>query len=195
MAMLFITHDLGIVRRLADRVCVMTARRDRRSGHGTPKFSELAAAQLHHICSRPSRGRSARQPMREDAPVIVRTDEPARLVSDQAAVSSPDRRPHQGGRWRERRSAQGTDARRRRQIRLRQDDARPRDPARFINLKDQFSISAPISTGLDSAEMRPLRQGHADRLPGSLRLALRRALSVGRNRRGRPVRPEQGHVL
>ena len=33
MAMLFITHDLGIVRKVADRVCVMLEGRDRRARH------------------------------------------------------------------------------------------------------------------------------------------------------------------
>ena len=34
MSMLFITHDLGIVRRIADVVCVMNSRQDRRAGAG-----------------------------------------------------------------------------------------------------------------------------------------------------------------
>ena len=41
MALLLITHDLTIVRKMADQVCIMTARRDRRS---RPDRRDLRAA-------------------------------------------------------------------------------------------------------------------------------------------------------
>ena len=46
MALLFITHDLGIVRKMADRVCVMTQGRDRRAGPGR-RGVRPSAAPLH----------------------------------------------------------------------------------------------------------------------------------------------------
>jgi microcin C transport system ATP-binding protein len=46
MAMLFITHDLGIVRKFADRVCVMTARRDRGNRQDRADVFK-SAARLH----------------------------------------------------------------------------------------------------------------------------------------------------
>ena len=46
MALLFITHDLGIVRKMADRVCVMTQGAHRRAGPGR-RGLRPSAASLH----------------------------------------------------------------------------------------------------------------------------------------------------
>ena len=55
MAMLFITHDLGIVRRMAERVCVMTARPDRRAGADRRPSSSNPQHAYTRISSPPSR--------------------------------------------------------------------------------------------------------------------------------------------
>jgi microcin C transport system ATP-binding protein len=56
MAMLFITHDLGIVRRIADRVCVMRrARSSSRAGRRRCSSTNPAARLHPACCSRPSR--------------------------------------------------------------------------------------------------------------------------------------------
>ena len=55
MAMLFITHDLNIVRRIADRVCVMQQGEIVEAGD-TASLFDSAAASLHaHAASPPSR--------------------------------------------------------------------------------------------------------------------------------------------
>ncbi len=97
MAMLFITHDLGIVRKIADRVCVMTngkivepARSSRSSPiRSTPTPSTLLAAE-------PKRT----PPLQPDAPrrrSMTRASV-KRLVSDQARLHAPHGRPREGGR-------------------------------------------------------------------------------------------------
>ena len=65
MSMLFITHDLGIVRKLADRVCVMKPARSSSTGRSSacsPRPSILIRAR----CWRPSRSpiRRRRSPRR-----------------------------------------------------------------------------------------------------------------------------------
>ena len=54
MSMLFITHDLGIVRRIADVVCVMNARQDRRAGAGRAGLHRAEAP----LYARAARGRA-----------------------------------------------------------------------------------------------------------------------------------------
>ena len=62
MAMLLITHDLGIVRKMAERVCVMQRRRDRR-GRRDRGDLHRAAARLHEAAARRrAEGRIRRPP-------------------------------------------------------------------------------------------------------------------------------------
>ena len=82
MGMLFITHNLGIVRRIADRVAVMQAGEIVETGPTARIFADPAAP-LHpeaprRRAHRPPRPRPRRRPHRR------RDREPPRLVPDQA---------------------------------------------------------------------------------------------------------------
>ena len=73
MAMLFITHDLGLVRRIADDVCVMQHGRIVEAG----PVQSLFAAPKHHytqalLAAEPS---GAANPARADAPIILSTEQ------------------------------------------------------------------------------------------------------------------------
>ena len=54
MAMLFITHDLGIVRKIADRVCVMKEGKIVEQGRSS-RCSPRRSIPIRARCSRPSR--------------------------------------------------------------------------------------------------------------------------------------------
>jgi microcin C transport system ATP-binding protein len=54
MAMLFITHDLGIVRKFADRVCVMTDGKIVETGVGRRDLRQSAAPYTQACCSPPN---------------------------------------------------------------------------------------------------------------------------------------------
>ena len=56
MAMLFITHDLGIVRRIADRVCVMTNGEIVETGPVAPLFADPQHAYTRHLLAAEPRG-------------------------------------------------------------------------------------------------------------------------------------------
>ncbi len=127
MAMLFITHDLGIVRRMAQRVCVMTGGRS--SSRDRPRRSSTTrSTPIRGICSPPSRRaiRRSRTPPRRWSwrPRTSRSGSRSsrgllrRAVGYVKAVDGVDVTVRRG-----------PDARRRRRIRLRQDDARPGDDA------------------------------------------------------------------
>ena len=123
MAMLFITHDLGIVRKIADRVCVMkdgkiVEENDVAEIFKSPQHPYTRAL----LAAEPRPHAAAAQPDRRGR---AQDRRPQGLVSDQARRDAQGRRPHQGGRRRQRRGAQGRDARRGRRIRLGQDHARP----------------------------------------------------------------------
>ncbi len=94
MSMLFITHDLGIVRRIADRVCVMTkARSSRRADRGGLPEPE---ARLHEASAgRRTQGTSA-EGRHQCAGSDGRQGREG-LVPDQGRLPAQDRRPCEGG--------------------------------------------------------------------------------------------------
>jgi microcin C transport system ATP-binding protein len=71
MAMLFITHDLGIVRKIADKVCVMTKGRVVEAGPVEEVFSRPQHPYTQHLLAAEPKG----QPPAEDLtrPVVVET--------------------------------------------------------------------------------------------------------------------------
>ncbi|HEY8515062.1 MAG TPA: ABC transporter ATP-binding protein [Candidatus Binatia bacterium] len=73
MAMLFITHDLGIVRRVADRVCVMRAGEIVETGDVQTLFSAPQHPYTRALLAAEPRGEPA--PVPEKAPVLVRTSD------------------------------------------------------------------------------------------------------------------------
>ena len=60
MSMLFITHDLGIVRKIADRVCVMTQGQDRRDRADGGDLRQSAARLYAPSARRRAEGQAAR---------------------------------------------------------------------------------------------------------------------------------------
>ena len=127
MSLLFITHDLGIVRKIAQKVCVMKEGKIVEQGDGRARVRRARASLHARAARRRAKARSGAAATRraDDAS----GDRPQGLVSDQARRAAQGGRPHQSGRRRERRAAQGRNARRGRRIRLRQDDARARPAA------------------------------------------------------------------
>ncbi|HEY1794772.1 MAG TPA: ABC transporter ATP-binding protein [Stellaceae bacterium] len=72
MALLLITHDLGIVRRLADRVCVMTRGEIVESGPGEEIFTNPQHAYTRHLLAAEPKGRAV--PVEPNAPALVEGD-------------------------------------------------------------------------------------------------------------------------
>jgi microcin C transport system ATP-binding protein len=73
MALLFITHDLGIVRKVADRVCVMTQGQIVEHGAVADVFDRPQHSYTQHLLSAEPKGRPA--PADPNAPEIVRLDD------------------------------------------------------------------------------------------------------------------------
>ncbi len=73
MAMLFITHDLGIVRKIADRVCVMN--KGRIVEHGPVERVFTAAEHPYTKALLAAEPKPDPAPPRPDAPVVVQTDD------------------------------------------------------------------------------------------------------------------------
>ena len=158
MAMLFITHDLGIVRKLADDVVRDAARQDRRGGAGRRDLRQSRSIPIR-------RALLAAEPKGEPPPA-----DPSRAACRRRADDLKVWFPIKRGFLRRTVghvkavdgvslvAARGADARRRRRIRLGQDDARPRDAAAHpLGGADRLS-AASASTAERSKEMRPLRR-------------------------------------
>ncbi|MHB2166665.1 ABC transporter ATP-binding protein [Alsobacter sp. R-9] len=73
MAMLFITHDLGIVRKIADRVCVITRGRIVEQGPVADVFERPQHEYTRKLLAAEPKGRAA--PLRDGATTVVSTDD------------------------------------------------------------------------------------------------------------------------
>jgi microcin C transport system ATP-binding protein len=69
MAMLFITHDLGIVRKIADRVCVMTKGKIVETGPTAEIFANPQHDYTRHLLAAEPKGRAPA--LNENAPVVL----------------------------------------------------------------------------------------------------------------------------
>ncbi|MEP1206872.1 MAG: ABC transporter ATP-binding protein [Rhizobiaceae bacterium] len=73
LSMLFITHDLGIVRKFADRVCVMTKGKIVEQGPTAEIFNNPQHEYTKHLLAAEPKGDPP--PANEDAPVIIEGDD------------------------------------------------------------------------------------------------------------------------
>ena len=117
MAMLFITHDLGIVERIASRVCVMLAGRIVEAGPVAEVFSNPQHDYTKRLIASEPKGRG--QSRRAGRRAAGRGRAAEGVVSAQRGLAAPHHRPRQGGGRGEPAGAGGRDRRGGRRIRLR----------------------------------------------------------------------------
>ena len=190
MAMLFITHDLNIVRRIADRVCVMQRGRIVEAGDTAEIFARPRHAYTRMLLAAEPKGRAG--PVAEDAPVVMRGEDVKvhfpikkgllrRTVDQVKAVDGISLKVRAG----ETIGVVG-------ELGIGKDHARPR-PAQARLLGGAYRLPWPRYRGdaLEGAETPA--QGHAGRVPGPLRLALAASVSV-LDRRGRSCGAKTGHA-
>ena len=100
MAMLLITHDLGIVRHMADKVVVMQRGKAVETGDAKAVFANPQHALYQAAADRGAQGRAAAE--RHVSPRRAGDEEPQGVVSHQARLLPQDGGAHQGGGWRRR---------------------------------------------------------------------------------------------
>ena len=170
MAMLLITHDLGVVRRMADRVYVMSKGEIVEQGR-TVDDVRTAAARLHPPSHRPPSRKASRPPPSPSAPVVLETEDLKvwfpikrgllrRTVDHVKAVDGLSLKLREG----ETLGVVG-------EVGLGQDDARSGAAAARL-LRGPIAYVGKRIDGFDSKRDAPTAQGDAGRLPGPLRLAL-----------------------
>ena len=105
MSLLFITHDLGIVRKIAQKVCVMKEGKIVEQGAVERVFTAPAHPYTRALLAAEPKPDPA--PPQPDAPDDSAGRRSESLVSDQARRAAQSCRAYQGRRRRKRRSAQG----------------------------------------------------------------------------------------
>jgi microcin C transport system ATP-binding protein len=127
MAMLLITHDLGIVRRMAERVYVMQKGLIVEEQATEKLFTAPQHPYTRHLLAAEPKGKPPQ--LRCRCPRGGRDAGPQGLVSDQARVPAADRGSREGRRRPLGQDSQGANRGCGGRIRIRQDDARPCHPA------------------------------------------------------------------
>ena len=168
MAMLFITHDLGIVRRLADRVAVMHAGRVIETAE-TERLFHSPPPRLYPRIAR-SRARGRPTPVPEGAPVVLEGEDLRVWFPIRRRAVPPHRRACQGGRRHHPGGAGRRNRRRGRRIRLRQDDPGSRLAAAGP-LQGSDRLSRAGNRWIALLRAAAPAQCDAGRVPGSLWLA------------------------
>ena len=180
MSLLFITHDLGIVRRIADVVCVMNGGKIVEQGPVEQVFTAPKHPYTRALLAAEPKPDPA--PPRPESPVVMSADDLKVWFPIKRGLLRTHRRTYQGGRRRQPLGAQGRDARRRRRIRLRQDHAGAGAAAAdFVRRADRVPGQQYPGPALQGDAAVPPR--HADRVSGSVRRA--EPANVGRRYRRR----------
>ncbi len=157
MAMLFITHDLGIVRHMADTVCVMTEGRDRRARADRRCLRQSAAPLYAPSARRRTEGRRRRPPIPGAVSSRRRTICGSGSRSSAACCAAPSatsRRSTMSASS----SARGETLGRRRRKRFGQDDARPRAAAARLPSEGRIVFLGDELQGRSWRQMQPLRK-------------------------------------
>ena len=198
MALLLITHDLAIVRQMADRVCVMTHGEIVESGPTAEIFAGPQHPYTRRLLAAEPKGRRRRRPTRRRRCWSRRSG---------CKVWFPIRRGllrrvtglRQGGRRRLAGGARRRDARRRRRERLGQDHARPGAAAPDSTPRAASALPGTTSRRLTAAAAAAAAARDADRLPGPVFEPVAAALDRADRRRGaggapprRRARPSAG---
>jgi microcin C transport system ATP-binding protein len=174
MAMLFITHDLGIVRKFADRVCVMTDGKIVETGPTAEIFANPQHAYTKHLLAAEPKGEPPKR--KPSAPEVMQ----ARDIKVWFPVKQGflrDRGSRQGGGRAVTHPARRPDAWRRRRIRIGKDDAGAgADAADPFEGEIHFN-RLPLHER-SFKQMRPLSEFHAGGVPGPVRLAQSPRMSI-----------------
>ena len=191
MAMLLITHDLGIVRHMADKVVVMQKGKAVETGDAKAVFANPQHPYTKLLLTAEPKG--APPPSDPSAPVVLETK--------QLKVWFPIKRGFFRKTVGHIKAVDGVDAvvRRGQTLGVVGESGSGKTTLglallRLIRSEGPIVYMGKPIDGYNTAMMRPLAQGHADRLPGSLRLAL--AAPVDPADRGRrPHRAGPQHEL
>ena len=191
MAMLLITHDLGIVRKMAERVYIMQGGKIVETGATEEIFTAPKHPYTKHLLAAEPKGTPPAA--NDSAPIVVETDDLKvwfpikkgalrRTVDYVKAVDGLSLKLRAG-------QTLGVVG----EFGLGQDDARTRDHAAHL-LARADRLRRQAHRRSHPARDAAAAQGHADRLPGPIRIAV--AALVGRaDHRGRPADPKAGTRL
>ena len=184
MALLFITHDLGIVRKMADRVCVMTKGEIVEQGPVAQVFDRPQHAYTQHLLVGRAQGPAGRRRSRRAGDPAARRPEGA--FPDQARRAAPHGRLREGGRRRQHRArAKAT------RSALVGESGSGKTTLGLALLRLEKSQGGIRFDGQDLQKLAPARAAaaaapDADRVPGPLQLA--QPAHVGRRDRRRRAR-------